>query len=198
MGWGNNAEKYGWDKVSMTATTSSTPLGGLWALLFASPRRALTLLGLGSAGVLSAAFFFQFVLGYQPCILCLYQRWPFAAVIVVALAAQWVKAWPGAVDALLVVAGLALLANSGIAFFHVGVEQHWWEGTAACVGGGALKGDDLDALRAQIMAAPVVRCDQIPWSLFGISMAGYNVVLSLGMSAYAFIAGRIAYTAGNA
>lgn len=167
-------------------------------LLFASPARALTLLALGSAGVLCAAFFFQYVLGYQPCILCIYQRWPYAAVIVFALAAlslgkRWV--WGGE-DALLVACGLALLACSGIASYHVGVEQHWWAGTSSCGGAGSAV-DSLEALRAQIMAAPVVRCDEPAWSLFGVTMAGYNVLLSLGMSLYAFTAARIAYLARN-
>lgn len=167
-----------------------------WRLLFASPQRALGLLALGSAGVLGAAFFFQFVLGYQPCILCIYQRWPYAAVIVFGAAAYATRQWPGAADALLVAAGLALLANAGIASFHVGVEQHLWAGTESC-GGGALSGDNLDALRAQLLAAPVVRCDEVAWTLFGISMAGYNVLLSCAMSCYAFVAGRIGYAGGS-
>jgi disulfide bond formation protein DsbB len=162
--------------------------------LFASPARALGLLGAGSAGVLATAFFFQHVLGYQPCILCIYQRWPYAAVIVFALAALSLRrSWAeGGDDALLVACGLALSACSAIAFYHVGVEQHWWIGTAACggAGGGA---DSLDALRAQIMAAPVVRCDEPAWTLFGVSMAGYNILLAGGMAAYAFIAARVAY-----
>ncbi|MBV5336365.1 disulfide bond formation protein B, partial [bacterium] len=96
----------------------------LFSLLFASPARALSLLALGAASVLSAAFFFQYVLGYQPCILCIYQRWPYAAVIVFALAALALgRRWTwGGEDALLVACGFALLACSGIAFYHVGVE----------------------------------------------------------------------------
>lgn len=161
--------------------------------LFGSPARALALLAAGSAGVLAAAFFFQHVLGYQPCILCIYQRWPYAAVIVFALAALSLRSrWAvGGEDALLAACALALLANSGIAFYHVGVEQHWWIGTAACGGGGAA--DSMEALRAQIMAAPVVRCDEPAWTLFGVSMAGYNVLLAAGMAGYAFLAARTTY-----
>lgn len=163
-------------------------------LLLASPGRALALLAAGSAGVLAAAFFFQHALGYQPCILCIYQRWPYAAVIALAVASLALQPrWKvGGVDALLAVCGLALLANAGIAAYHVGVEQHWWAGTAACGGGGAAA-DSLDALRAQIMAAPVVRCDEPAWTLFGVSMAGYNVLLASAMAAYAFLAARKTY-----
>lgn len=164
--------------------------------LFASPGRALALLAAGSAGVLAAAFFFQHVLGYQPCILCIYQRWPYAAVIALALASLALPSrWRlGGFDALLAVCGLALLANAGIAAYHVGVEQHWWAGTSAC-GGGGTAADSLDALRAQIMAAPVVRCDEPAWTLFGVSMAGYNIVLAAAMAGYAFLAARRTYSA---
>jgi disulfide bond formation protein DsbB len=72
------------------------------------------------------------------------------------------------------------------------VEQHWWAGTSSC--GGAAMATSLEALRAQVMAAPVTRCDEVAWSLFGVSMAGYNVVISLGLAVFAFVAARVAYT----
>ncbi len=157
----------------------------------ADPRAPIALLGLASASVLAAAFFFQYVLGYQPCILCLWQRWPYAGVIVFAVVALLFGRWRGVADGLLVASGLALLANAGIAFYHVGVEQFWWAGTPEC--GGPAGAMTLDELRAQVFAAPIVRCDQVQWSLFGISMAGYNVVLSLALAAFAFLAARAAY-----
>lgn len=156
------------------------------------PRTAALLLALASAGVLGSALFFQFVLGYQPCVLCIWQRWPYVAVVVLGVLTLLFRSWKGLGDALLVVSGLALLAGAGIAAYHVGVEQHWWAGTASC-GSAASKALSLEELRAQVMAAPVTRCDEVAWSLFGISMAGYNVVISLGMAAFAFIAARAAY-----
>ncbi|MBP2301455.1 disulfide bond formation protein B [Azospirillum picis] len=159
---------------------------------FEDPRIASLLLALASAGVLLAALFFQFVLDYQPCVLCIMQRWPYVAVMVFALATWLFRRWKGLGDALLVASGLALLAGAGIAAYHVGVEQHWWAGTSSC--GGSAAATSLDALRAQVMAAPVTRCDEVAWSLFGISMAGYNVVISLGLAAYAFVSARTAYT----
>jgi disulfide bond formation protein DsbB len=90
--------------------------------------------------------------------------------------------------ALLALCGVALLFGGGVAVFHVGVEQHWWTGTPGC--GVPATANSIDALRAQIMAAPVVRCDQVAWSLFGISMAGYNILISLALAAIAFMSAR--------
>lgn len=160
--------------------------------LFNEPRRTALLLGLASAGVLGAALVFQFGFGYQPCILCIWQRWPYVSVIVLALLAVLFGRQRGVADALLMVAGLILLGGAGIAAYHVGVEQHWWAGTSSCgaPSGAALT---LEELRAQVMTAPIVRCDEVAWSLFGISMAGYNVLLSLMLAAVALIAARLAY-----
>lgn len=158
----------------------------------ADPRRASLLLGLASAGVLGAALVFQYGFGYQPCVLCIWQRWPYVGVLVFTLLTLLFRRWPGVGDALLIASGLALLANAGIAGYHVGVEQHWWAGTSGCGVPGAAT--SLDQLRAQVMAAPIVRCDDIPWSLFGVSMAGYNVLVSLVLAAFAFAAARVAYT----
>ena len=132
-----------------------------------------------SAAMLGAALFFQYGMGLYPCELCLYQRTPYAAVIVIGgLGALWLRnsATP-ALPAILLGAACALLfaAGAGIAAFHVGVEQGWWTGTEACVGGGLDTGD-IEAMRQAILAAPAVRCDDVTWSLLGISMAGWNFV----------------------
>jgi disulfide bond formation protein DsbB len=77
---------------------------------------------------------------------------------------------------LTILGGLALLTSAGIGLFHVGVEQLWWEGTAEC--GATGTPDSLEALKQQLMAQPIVRCTDIAWEMFGISMAGYNFLLS--------------------
>jgi disulfide bond formation protein DsbB len=152
---------------------------------------ALFLLG-ASAGSLLAAFFFQYVVGLQPCVLCIWQRWPYAVVIALSIASLAVTTDAHKLRAaLLALSGVALLVGGGVAVFHVGVEQHWWTGTSGC--GVTATADSIDALRAQIMAAPVVRCDQVAWSLFGISMAGYNILISLVLAAVAFFAARRAF-----
>lgn len=140
---------------------------------------------LGSAAILGGAFAFQYIGGLAPCQLCLYQRWPHAAAIligVLALATGWRGlAWVGA---------LAALATAAIGVFHVGVEQLWWEGLATCTAGSISGISTADLLDPTKDVAAVVRCDEIAWSLFGISMAGWNVILSLGLAATWIMAAR--------
>src|SRR5207237_10719321 len=92
--------------------------------------------------------------------------------------------------ALLAIAALGFLAGAGIAAFHVGVEQHWWAGTAECGASGPLAGGSAADLRAKLLAQPVVRCDEVAWSLFGISMAGFNVIVSLALTAFAALGAK--------
>jgi disulfide bond formation protein DsbB len=130
--------------------------------------------------------------GLQPCVLCIWQRWAHGGVIALALLAlaTTLSGARRAAAALTILAGVAALAGAGIALYHVGVEQQWWPGTSGC-GAGALSGaGGLDALRAQIESAPIVRCSDVAWSLFGISMAGYNALLSAALALFAFAAGR--------
>ena len=137
---------------------------------------------LASAIMLGSAWGFQLLGGLHPCTLCLYQRWPYWAVIVIAGLATLGARQLGARGMALVTALCAVifLAGAGVAGFHTGVEQHWWEGLAACGGGGL---DDprisIAELKARLLAAPVVRCDDVPWSLFGISLAGYNFIAAV-------------------
>lgn len=128
--------------------------------------------------VLGGAYAFQYLGGLQPCTLCLYQRWPWWIAGGIAVGVLLVVRNRQIARALLALGALTLFAGMGIAVYHVGVEQHWWAGPTACSGIAAAP-QTLEALRAQIFAAPIVRCDDIPWSLFGISMAGYNALISL-------------------
>ena len=138
-------------------------------------RRMLILLAtLGSVGLLGGAFAFQHIGGLFPCQLCLWQRWPHAAAIligVIALATGWRGlAWAGA---------LAALATAGIGGFHVGVEQGWWEGLATCTAGSISGISTADLLNPAAPISAPVRCDAIAWEMLGISMAGWNMILSL-------------------
>ena len=146
-------------------------------------RAPAILLFLGSAALLAGAYGFQYLGDMQPCVLCLYQRVPHAAVLGLTLIAIIAAPRPAVAAWSIAVAGLALLAGAGIAGFHAGVELHWWEGTAAC--GSTSAADTIAGLRAQLLAKPVVRCDEVPWSLFGISMAGYNMLISGAMAVFA-------------
>lgn len=132
----------------------------------------------GHIALLGGAFLFQLA-GYAPCAMCLWQRWPHAAAIVVGVVALSGVA-PRAMAAL---AAGAALVTSGIGFFHMGVEQEWWPGPASCTGGGSdlglLAGTDL---LSTDMADTIVMCDDIVWQL-GLTMAGWNGVLSLALAA---------------
>ncbi|WP_417455914.1 disulfide bond formation protein B [Kordiimonas sp.] len=136
--------------------------------------------GLVAALLLGSAFAFQYA-GYPPCELCWWQRYPYMGVIAVALTSKLVKALPHKLILLLL--ALLFAADAGIAAFHFGVEQKWWEGLATCSGYVDM-GDSVDAALEAIMNAPVVRCDEIAWSLFGISMAGYNFLIATGMALF--------------
>jgi disulfide bond formation protein DsbB len=138
-------------------------------------RRALGPM-LGSLALLAGALAFQYLGGLAPCPLCIDQRWPHAIAIGLGLV---LLAWPRRAFAAL--AGLAVLVGAGIAAYHVGVEQGWWPGPTTCTApepGAMAPGELLD----QILATPVVLCDEVAWSLWGISMAGWNGILSLGIA----------------
>ena len=132
---------------------------------------------LGSAALLVGAFAFQYIGGMAPCALCIYQRWPHAAAVIIGVVAL-ATGWRG----LLWLGALAALATAGIGGFHVGVEQGWWEGLASCSAGSIAGISTADLLNPAADVAAPVRCDEIPWSLFGLSMAGWNMLVSLGLA----------------
>ena len=137
--------------------------------------RGLLLALLVSGGLWFGALGFQYLAKLNPCEMCLWQRIPHKLVIAISLAglvALRVRLMTTAWWLLLFIV-LVFLASAGLGIAHVGVEQGWWVIETQCT---ASAGADLNA----IFAAPVVRCDDIPWSLFGISMAGYNAIISLG------------------
>ena len=128
---------------------------------------------LGSAALIAAALAFQHLGGLAPCQMCIWQRYPHVAAAVIGILAL-LTGW-----SLLLLAGAAgALITAAIGFYHAGVERDWWEGPATCSAGdiGNLSADDL---LDQIMTAPLVRCDEIPWEMLGLSMAAWNGVISL-------------------
>lgn len=138
------------------------------------------------AAVLGGALLFQYVGGYHPCALCYAQRWPFYLAIALSVLVLSLVNDPGAHRAtagLLVVIALVFAGGAVLAFYHVGVEQQWWPGTNACGGAGIRStGVSLEDLRKRLLDQPIVRCDRPAWTLFGISLAGFNVAISAGLA----------------
>jgi len=140
-----------------------------------------------SAGSLGFAFYAQYVQKLLPCVLCLYQRVPFYVAGGLAILALLLLRIPGASRVLVYLCGMAFAIGTGIAFYHVGVQELWWEGPAMC--GGLISGAASVAdLKAQLMAQPIVRCDKIDWALFGITMPTVNVFFSAILAILCFIA----------
>lgn len=140
-------------------------------------RHAGLLVFAASVLALGAAFVAQYGFDLHPCVLCIYQRWPYVVTGLLGLAAASLARRPGAQVLLLALSGVVFAVGGGIAVFHVGVEQLWWEGTAACTGATETP-DSIEAMRAQLLAKPAAACDEVPWALFGISIAGWNVLAS--------------------
>lgn len=137
-------------------------------------KRARLLALLVPSALIGGAYLFQFVGGLPPCEMCWWQRYPHFAAILIALASFAVA--PSKARPIILLAALAIAVSGGIGVFHAGVEQKWWEGLTTCTAGGAMTLDEL-------MNQPLIRCDQIPWSLFGISIAGWNAIISLSSAA---------------
>jgi disulfide bond formation protein DsbB len=125
----------------------------------------------GGTGLLAGALAFQYLGGLAPCEMCYWQRWALGTAMVVTVAG-----WALGQRWLVALGALAVLAGAGIAGFHAGVELKWWQGITTCAAA-PMAGSTADVI-GSILAAPLVRCDAIPWSLFGLSMAGWNMMLS--------------------
>ncbi|MHA3980565.1 disulfide bond formation protein B [Halovulum sp. GXIMD14794] len=139
-------------------------------------RRFLTTLaGLGSAGLLLGALAFQYIGGLYPCPLCITQRWPHLAAVLIAVLAYFIP-----LRILALAGAAAAAATAAVGAYHFGVERVWWEGPDTCTAAD-LEGQSPAELLEQIMAAPVVRCDEIAWDFMGISMAGWNAIVSAGL-----------------
>ncbi len=130
----------------------------------------------GSLALLLAAFGFQYLGEMPPCKLCIWQRYSHAGAVLaggVALATGLAAlAWLGA---------LAALSSAGLGLYHTGVERGWWDGPSSCTSGD-VSGLSVDDLIARIEAAPLVRCDEVPWDLLGLSMASWNMLAALALT----------------
>ena len=138
-----------------------------------------------AAATLAGAWFFQLVLDIRPCPLCLEQRYAYYLAVplgvLVALAAAKDAPRP------LLYAGLAILAlaalgNAGLGAYHAGVEWGLWKGPTECTGPVGNLGSAGNLLQ-RLDTVKVIRCDDVQWRFLGLSLAGYNVLISLLMAA---------------
>lgn len=128
----------------------------------------------GSAALMLGALAFQYIGGMAPCKMCIWQRWPH--VIAIALGGL-IYFLPNRFLALL--GALIIFVGGCIGVYHGGVEQKWWQGPTDCTGSGLSLSDNLLDMTAPVH---IVMCDVIPWSMFGISMAGWNAIISFGLA----------------
>ena len=152
--------------------------------------RALRVL-VAALAILAAVWILQGV-GYTPCELCLTERYAFYANAPLALIAAYLasRGASGVARAVLVLIALVFLLNAGLAFYHVGVEEHWWPGPTACTG--ALNAPvDVKDLVKQLDSARVARCDEVQLRIVGLSLAGWDVVASAALALYAAFAARL-------
>jgi disulfide bond formation protein DsbB len=144
---------------------------------YRAPVDAARALALGvPLALIGGALISQYGFGLYPCEMCHWQRWPHYAAIVLALVAFVPQAPQRQLVAL---AALAIAVSGAIGVFHAGVEYGWWQGITGCTTTvGASAGSTADLLK-EIMAAPLIRCDQPQWTLWGVSLAGFNALFSL-------------------
>lgn len=150
----------------------------------AAPAVLAVALAVASAAVLAGAYFFEMVVTIPPCPLCTQQRIPHAIVIPLALVVAYAaRRWasPRLVAAGFGAVALALLVSAGIGVFHAGVEWGFWPGPSDCTGEIAPFGH-AGTLLSQIQATSVIRCDEVLWSFLGLSLAGWNALISLGLA----------------
>ena len=153
-----------------------------YQMLLLKDNRPLMIAGALSATLLTAALLFEHVGGLVPCDLCLTQRVPHYAIVGLTFLSlmrpNQQKTWRP-------VATLLAATTAGVGLQHVGVEQGWWQGPTGC-SSAVDASASLSDLTTSLLATPVVRCDEIAWSFLSISMAGWNMLISLGLALFLF------------
>ena len=137
--------------------------------------RLILIAAAGSAALLIGAWIFQYF-GFAPCKMCIWQRWPHGAAVLIGMLALML---PGALLPLL--GAIAAATTGAIGVYHSGVERGWWLGPTSC-SSGDISGLSTAKLLEQIMAAPLVRCDEIAWQMLGITMPNLNAVFSFALA----------------
>lgn len=151
-------------------------MNNLSTLIAQKPKLPGLLIFLVCVVALSTAYFVQFVSGIDPCILCLYQRIPYAAAGLFAIFAIMGRPGGFTQQTALIGCGIAFICGASIAFYHFGVEEFWWE--ASCSGTQGLT-SSLQDLKSSIMSEALKPCDKKDWVIFGISITAYNTLANI-------------------
>lgn len=152
---------------------------------FMALRARLGLLFLLALLVIGTALASEHWGGLLPCALCLKQRIAFfVALPLIAIAYLNADKSPAAMRGLMHTIGIIFIANAGLAFYHAGIEYGFWLGPASCGGGGA-QALDTGALLEALKSSSMVRCDAPAFTLFGVSLAGYNLLACIALAVLA-------------
>lgn len=154
-------------------------------LLLGPTRLSLAALLIVSVAAITLALIGQFHFGMVPCVLCLYQRVPYVAVAGLSALGLILPLSDDARRRLLVASGVAFLIGGGIAFYHVGVEAHWWGAITGCAGT-PVGQMTIEQFQAQLWR-PQKPCDEVDWRLLGLSLAGWNSIGSLILAGACFL-----------
>ncbi|HUN46915.1 MAG TPA: disulfide bond formation protein B [Stellaceae bacterium] len=148
-----------------------------------SARLTPLLLVIAAGAVVGAALLSEHVGGLVPCELCLAERWPYYIILALNLIAVLVGNLRLS-RLILSLSAIVFLVSAGLGAYHVGVEQHWIVGPTACTGGETGGAKSIEDLQKMLLQQQPVRCDEVQWSLFGISLAGWNFLISLALLAF--------------
>ncbi|GGK24977.1 disulfide bond formation protein B [Salinarimonas ramus] len=149
-------------------------------------RLVALLITLVAGATIATALVFQYGLGYLPCALCLLQRWPYYVALPLGLVAIALSGRPAAGRGLVALLGLVFVVSAGLGIYHAGVEWDFWLGPADCGGAAAPAAASMDDFLAQLDTVRVVSCTDAAWRFLGLSMAGWNAVISAGLAMIAF------------
>ena len=137
---------------------------------------------------MGSVYSLEYFFGLEPCELCLYQRWPWWAAFLLSVITRLPYLSYLWISRLIGLAGFSIIISGAIALYHVGIEYDWWSGPSTCTSDGALP-NTLSELHANGNINLITRCDKVPWSLFGFSLAFYNLLISTTFGVSVLIVG---------
>ena len=138
--------------------------------------------------VLGSVYSLEYFIGFEPCNLCIYQRWPWWIAFLLSVTTHLPNLPYLWISRLISLAGFSIIISGAIALYHVGIEYDWWSGPSTCTNNGVLP-NTLSDLHANKNISLITPCDKVPWSLFGLSLAFYNLIVSIGTGVSVLIVG---------